>query len=154
MATLFLLIFRFPYATMIGVLNGFCALLPVIGGYLGAILGTLIILADAPQMAVMFLIMIIVIQNVVGTLVFPRLIGRSLGLPAVWTLAAVTIGSGMAGISGIVIGVPLAAFAYRSLEEEIKRREQAEKRKAAARKQLPADGNEKTESTKEEHAGC
>ncbi len=153
-ATLFLLIFRFPYATMIGVLNGFCALLPVIGGYLGAILGTLIILADAPQMAVMFLIVIIVIQNVVGTLVFPRLIGRSLGLPAVWTLAAVTIGSGMAGISGIVIGVPLAAFAYRSLEEEIKRREQAEKRKAAARKQLPADGNEKTESTKEEHAGC
>ena len=122
-STIFLLIFRFPYATMIGVLNGFCALLPVIGGYIGAILGTLIILADSPQMAVMFLIVIVVIQNVVGTLVFPRLVGRSMGLPAVWTLAAVTIGSGMIGISGIVIGVPLAAFAYRCLGEQVLKRE-------------------------------
>ena len=131
-STAFLLIFRFPYATMIGVLNGFCALLPVIGGYIGAILGTLIILADSPQMALMFLILIIVIQNVVGTLVFPRLVGRSLGLPAVWTLAAVTVGSGMVGITGIIIGVPLAAFAYRSLAEEVRRREEAQERLAEA----------------------
>lgn len=137
-STAFLLIFRFPYATMIGVLNGFCALLPVIGGYIGAILGTLIILADSPQMALMFLILIVVIQNAVGTLVFPRLIGRSLGLPAVWTLAAVTIGSGMMGISGIVIGVPLAAFGYRCLGEQVLKREaeQAEREKREKEKDL------------------
>ncbi len=119
----FLWIFRFPYATMIGVLNGFCALLPIVGGYIGAVLGTLIILADSPQMALMFLIVIVVIQNVVGTLVFPRLVGQSMGLPAVWTLAAVTIGSGMIGIAGIVIGVPLVAFAYRCLGEQVEKRE-------------------------------
>ena len=146
-SSVLLLIFGFPYATMIGVLNGFCALLPVIGGYIGAILGTLIILADAPQMALMFLVLIIVIQNVVGTLVFPKLVGRSLGLPAVWTLAAVTIGSGMAGISGIVVGVPLAAFAYRSLTEEVLRRENAS---AAAEKVKRAETEEKEQSTGEE----
>ena len=128
-STAFLLIFRFPYATMIGVLNGFCALLPIIGGYIGAILGTLMILADSPQMALAFLVMIVIIQNVVGTLVFPRLASQSLGLPAVWTLAAVTVGSGMAGISGIIIGVPVTAFAYRCLGEYVRKKEAVSARK-------------------------
>ena len=123
-------LFHFPYSTMIGVLNGFCALIPVVGGYIGAILGTLMILAEAPQMAFFFLILIIVIQNVVGTLVFPRLVGKSLGLPAVWTLAAVTVGSGTLGMIGILIGVPLAAFGYRVLVEEVRYRERKAEAKA------------------------
>ncbi len=131
-STAFLLAFRFPYATMIGVMNGFCALLPVIGGYIGAILGTLVILADSPRMAIMFLIVIIVIQNVVGTVVFPRLVGKSLGLPAVWTLAAVTIGGGLAGIGGIMIGVPGTAFAYRCLQEKVHRKEAEDREKVKA----------------------
>ncbi len=131
-STAFLLAFRFPYATMIGVMNGFCALLPVIGGYVGAILGMLVILADSPRMAIMFLIVIVVIQNVVGTIVFPRLVGKSLGLPAVWTLAAVTIGGGLAGIGGIMIGVPGTAFAYRCLQEKVLQKEAEEREKAKA----------------------
>lgn len=131
-STAFLLAFRFPYATMIGVMNGFCALLPVIGGYVGAILGMLVILADSPRMAIMFLIVIVVIQNVVGTVVFPRLVGKSLGLPAVWTLAAVTIGGGLAGIGGIMIGVPGTAFAYRCLQEKVLQKEAEEREKTKA----------------------
>ena len=141
-ATLVLWIFRFPYATMIGTLNGFCALIPVVGGYVGAILGTLMILSDAPQMAIFFLILIIVVQNVVGTFVFPRLVGQSLGLPAVWTLAAVTIGSGMLGIRGIVIGVPLTAFVYRCLKEYVKKRE-SQKKKEPERLGTAADAKER-----------
>ncbi len=132
-STIFLLIFKFPYATMIGVLNGFCALLPVIGGYVGAILGMLVILSDSPRMAIMFLIVIVVIQNVVGTVIFPRMMGKSLGLPAVWTLAAVTIGVGMAGLGGIIVGVPMTAFAYRCLRDKVHQQESREKaRKDAA----------------------
>jgi len=122
-ATVLMNIFRFPYASMIGALNGFCALIPVIGGYAGAILGTLMILADSPSMALFFLIFIIVLQNVIGTLVFPKLMGRSLGLPSGWTLAAVLVGSGLGGITGILIGVPLTAFGYRAVKEKLEEKE-------------------------------
>ena len=101
-------------------------------------------------MAVMFLVLIVVIQNLVGTLVFPRLVGRSLGLPAVWTLAAVTVGSGMAGISGIVVGVPLAAFAYRSLAEAVLKREQAEKEKKFAAGQKETEKEKEADLIREE----
>ncbi len=124
-ATVLLHIFRFPYSSMIGALNGFCALIPIIGGYTGAILGTLMILTDAPQMALFFLILIIVLQNVVGTLIYPRIAGQSLGLPSVWTLAAVLIGSGLGGITGILIGVPVTAFGYRMVKEKLESREKA-----------------------------
>ena len=121
--TLLMAVFRFPYASMIGTLNGFCALVPIIGGYIGATLGTLMILADAPGMALFFLLFIIALQNLIGTLVFPRLIGRSLGLPGVWTLTAVLIGSGVAGIMGILLGVPMVAFCYRMVSEKLRERE-------------------------------
>ncbi len=129
-STAFLLAFRFPYATMIGVMSGFCALLPVVGGYIGAVLGMLVILSDSPRMAIMFLIVIVVIQNVVGTIIFPRLVGKSLGLPAVWTLAAVTIGAGLAGIGGILVGVPMTAFFYRFLQDKIDQREAQDRARA------------------------
>ena len=122
-SSLLMLVFRFPYATMVGTLNGFCALVPIIGGYVGAILGTLMILADSPGMALVFLIFIMVLQNAVGTFVFPRLVGRTLGLPGAWTLAAVLIGSGMMGITGILLGVPLTAFFYRTIGEKLSHRE-------------------------------
>ena len=145
-ATVFMHIFRFPYASMIGALNGFCALIPVIGGYIGAILGTLMILADSPGMALFFLVFIILLQNGIGTLVFPRLIGRSLGLPAAWTLAAVLIGSGLGGITGILIGVPFTAFFFRLGGEVLKTREdemqkhEEEKKTAAGEENKPETG--------------
>ena len=124
-ATVLMNIFGFPYASMVGTLNGFCALIPVIGGYIGAILGTLMILTDSPSSALFFLIFIVVLQNVIGTIIFPKLIGNSLGLPSVWTLAAVLIGSGLAGIVGILLGVPLTAFFYRLVKKHLETREAA-----------------------------
>jgi len=122
-ASILMNIFRFPYASMIGTLNGFCALIPVVGGYIGAILGTLMILTDSPGMALFFLIFIVVLQNVIGTLVFPKLMGQSMGVPSGWTLAAVLIGSGLGGITGILLGVPLFAFGYRMVKEKLEERE-------------------------------
>ena len=122
-ATLLMNLFRFPYASMIGALNGFCALIPVIGGYVGAVLGTLMILTDNPGMALFFLIFIVVLQNVVGTLIFPRIVGQSLGMPSAWTLAAVLVGTGLGGIAGILIGVPATAFVYRMVKEKLEERE-------------------------------
>ncbi len=144
-ATVLMNIFRFPYASMIGALNGFCALIPVIGGYIGAILGKLMILADYPGMALFFLIFIVVLQNGIGTLVFPRLIGRSLGLPAAWTLAAVLIGSGLDGITGILIGVPFTAFFFRLGAEMLKNRE-AEQQKAGKGEEPAAGGETEPEA--------
>lgn len=133
-ATVLMHVFGFPYASMIGSMNGFCALIPVIGGYLGAILGTLMILTDSPGMALFFLIFIVVLQNAIGTFVFPKLIGRTLQLPSAVTLTAVLIGSGIGGISGILLGVPLAAFAYRMGKEKLEEQE--------ARMGLEGDGRE------------
>ena len=130
-ATLLMHVFGFPYASMVGTLNGFCALIPVVGGYAGAILGTLMILTDDPGMALLFLVFIVVLQNLIGTLVFPRLVGQSLGLPSGWTLAAVLVGSGLGGIMGILIGVPMTAFCYRMIREKMDEKE----RKAANKKE-------------------
>ena len=124
-ATVLMNIFRFPYASMIGTMNGFCALVPVIGGYVGAVMGTLMILTDNPGMALFFLIFIVVLQNVIGTLVFPRIVGQSLGIPSGWTLAAVLVGTGLGGVTGILIAVPLTAFGYRMVKEKLEEREKA-----------------------------
>ncbi len=138
-STVILMVFRFPYGSMIGALNGICALIPILGGYIGALLGALMILADSPQMAFAFLIVIVVIQNVVGILIFPRLASRSMGLPAVWSLAAVTVGGGMGGIGGIIVGVPIAAFFYRCLGDYVKSRE--DNRTKAKSLQVQSEGS-------------
>ena len=149
-AAILMNVFGFPYASMIGTMNGFCALIPVIGGYVGAILGTLMILADSPGMALFFLIFIVVLQNVIGTLVFPKLIGQSLGLPAPWTLAAVLIGSGLRGIFGITVGVPLTAFGYRRVAMTLKEREQ---KAEEARKLKTSSETERDEERSETESG-
>ncbi len=152
-STILLLIFRFPYATMIGALSGFCALIPVVGGYVTAILGSLMILSDSPQMALFFLILIVVVQNVIGTFVFPRLVGNSLGLPAVWTLAAVTVGLGMFGIIGVFIGVPLTAFGYRCLAIAVQTREEKERLSAAKEGGGASDCEGAPDAASEERTG-
>ena len=118
-----MLIFQFPYAGMIGALIGFTALIPVAGAYIGAIVGFIMILTVSPIKAVLFLVFIVVLQQVEGNLVYPRVVGGSLGLPAVWVLAAVTVGGGLMGIMGMLIGVPIAAALYRLIREDIRRRE-------------------------------
>lgn len=118
-----MLIFRFPYAGMIGALIGFTALIPVAGAYIGAIVGFIMIFTVSPVKALLFIVFIVVLQQVEGNLVYPKVVGGSLGLPAVWVLAAVTIGGGLMGIMGMLIGVPIAAALYRLIREDVNRRE-------------------------------
>lgn len=124
-----MIIFGFPYAAMIGALIGFTALIPIAGAYIGGIVGFIMILTVSPVKAVLFVVFLLILQQMEGNLIYPRVVGGSLGLPAVWVLAAVTIGGSLMGILGMLMGVPIAASLYRLLKEDIRRREQREKDK-------------------------
>lgn len=113
-------IFRFPYAVMIGTLIGFTALIPIAGAYIGAGVGAFMILTvSSPLRAIGFLIFIIVLQQLEGNLIYPRVVGSSIGLPGVWVLAAVTIGGGLLGVPGMLIGVPTTAAIYQLLRKKV-----------------------------------
>ena len=121
LCTLGMLIFRFPYATMVGALVAFTALIPVAGAYIGAGVGAFMILTVSPVKALLFLVYIIILQQLEGNIIYPRVVGSSIGLPGIWVLAAVTVGGGVAGIPGMLLGVPLAAAAYRLIREDVAR---------------------------------
>ena len=110
---------RLPYATMVGALVGFTALIPVAGAYIGAGVGAFMILTVDPFQALIFLVFLVILQQLEGNLIYPKVVGSSLGLPGIWVLAAVTVGGGILGIGGMLLGVPLAAAAYRILREEV-----------------------------------
>ena len=118
-----MLIFRFPYAVMIGTLVGFTALIPVAGAYIAAFIGAFMIFTVDPMQAVWFLVFLIVLQQIEGNLIFPRVVGSSIGLPALWVLAAVTVGGGLFGMAGMLLGVPLAASVYQLLSRDMTARE-------------------------------
>ena len=114
-------ILQLPYAGMIGALVAFTALIPVAGAYIGAGVGAVMILTVSPVKALIFLIFIIVLQQLEGNLIYPKVVGTSIGLPAIWVLAAVVLGGGVLGIPGMLLGVPLAATAYKLLREDLNR---------------------------------
>ncbi len=116
-----MLLLRFPYAVMIGTLIGFTALIPIAGAYIGAGVGAFMIFMVSPMQAVAFLIFIVILQQLEGNLIYPRVVGSSIGLPAVWVFAAVTIGSGLMGILGMLLAVPMAAVFYQLLREDIQK---------------------------------
>ena len=91
---------RLPYAMMIGTLIGFTALIPVAGAYIGAGVGAFMILTVSPVKALIFLIFVVILQQLEGNLIYPKVVGSSIGLPGIWVLAAVTIGGGLMGIPG------------------------------------------------------
>lgn len=123
LCTLGMALFRLPYATMIGTLVGATALLPVVGAYLGAGIGAFMILTVNPLQALVFLIFIAVLQQLEGNLIYPRVVGTSIGLPGIWVLAAVTVGGGIGGIAGMLLAVPVTATFYRLLRTDVQRRQ-------------------------------
>ncbi len=114
-----MLILQIPYAPMIGALMGFTALIPIVGGFIGAGIGAFLILMESPVKALIFIIFVIILQQIEGNLIYPKVVGKSLGLPGIWVLAAVTVGGGVMGIGGMLIGVPLAAAGYRLLQTRL-----------------------------------
>lgn len=119
LCTLGMLLLQLPYATMIGALTCFTALIPVAGAYIGAAVGAFMILTVSPVKALVFLVFIVVLQQLEGNIIYPRVVGFSMGLPGIWVLAAVTVGGGIMGIPGMLLGVPLAAAAYRLLSRAV-----------------------------------
>lgn len=127
LCTVGMLIFRFPYATMIGALVAFTALIPVAGAYIGAGVGAFMILTVSPMKALLFLVFILVLQQLEGNIIYPRVVGSSIGLPGIWVLAAVTVGGGIMGVAGMLIGVPLTAALYRIIGDDVNQELQKQK---------------------------
>lgn len=117
--TLGMTILRLPYAAMIGALIAFTALIPVAGAYIGAFIGAFMILMVSPVKALIFLIFLVILQQLEGNLIYPKVVGNSLGLPSILVLAAVTIGGGIAGVGGMLLGVPITAAIYRIVKDDI-----------------------------------
>lgn len=124
-----MLILQLPYATMIGALVAFTALIPVAGAYIGAIVGAFMILTVSPVKAIIFLVFIVVLQQLEGNIIYPKVVGASMGLPGIWVLAAVTVGGGVMGIPGMLLGVPLAAAVYRLVQDDVNRPASADTKK-------------------------
>ncbi len=114
-----MLILRLPYAMMIGTLIGFTALIPVAGAYIGAGVGAFMILTVSPIQALIFLVFVVILQQLEGNLIYPKVVGSSIGLPGVWVLAAVTIGGGLMGIPGMLLGVPTTAAVYQLIRNDL-----------------------------------
>lgn len=121
-------ILRLPYAGPIGAMVGLTALIPIFGAYIGAVLGGFMILTVEPKQAILFLIFLIILQQLEGNLIYPKVVGSSIGLPGIWVLAAIMIGSGLAGVTGMLIGVPIAASCYKLLRDATIKKEKEKNR--------------------------
>lgn len=107
-----MMIFQMPYALLISVLIALCALIPIVGAFIGCIVGALLILMISPFKALMFIIMFLVLQQVEGNLIYPHVVGGSIGLPSLWVLVAVTVGANLMGVMGMLIFIPICSVCY------------------------------------------
>ena len=105
-------ILRMPYALLIGVLIAFTALIPIFGAFIGCAVGSFLIFMVSPKQAIIFIIVFLVLQQIEGNLIYPHVVGESVGLPSIWVLAAVTIGGNLMGIVGMLVFIPLLSLVY------------------------------------------
>lgn len=123
LCTVGMLILRLPYAPMIGALVGVTALIPIVGAFIGTIVGAFLILTVSPLQALIFVVFLLILQQLEGNLIYPKVMGARINLPAMWVFAAVTIGGNLAGAVGMLLGVPAASAIYELLKEATKKRE-------------------------------
>ena len=120
-----MVIFGLPYASTVSVLIGFCALIPVFGSVIGTILGAFLILMVSPVKAIIFVIFIIVLQQIDNSFIYPKVVGKSIGLPGMWVLLSVTVGARIYGILGMLIATPLCSMLYilfsKTVNEKVKK---------------------------------
>ena len=110
-------ILRMPYALLIGILIAFTALIPIFGAFIGCAVGSFLIFMVNPQQAILFVIVFLVLQQIEGNLIYPHVVGESVGLPSIWVLAAVTIGGNLMGIVGMLVFIPLLSVIYTIFRE-------------------------------------
>ena len=110
-------ILRMPYALLIGIIIAFTALIPIFGAFIGCALGTFMIFMVNPKQAVVFIILFLVLQQVEGNLIYPHVVGNSVGLPSIWVLAAVSVGGNLMGVVGMLIFIPIVSVIYTLFRE-------------------------------------
>lgn len=115
-------IFRMPYMPLVSVIIAITALVPIVGAFVGCFLGAFFILVDDPVMAFWFVIMFLILQQIEGNLIYPKVVGTSIGLPGMWVLVAVAVGGGTMGIAGMLIMIPLASVVYALIREFTEKR--------------------------------
>lgn len=123
LCTIGMLILQLPYAPMVGALVGVTALIPIVGAFIGTVAGAFLILTVSPLKAFIFVAFLMTLQQIEGTLIYPKVVGSKINLPAMWVLAAVTVGGNLAGPVGMLLGVPVASAAYELLKEATAKRE-------------------------------
>lgn len=115
-------ILRFPYALLVGVVIAFTALIPIFGAFIGCVIGTFLMLVSNPMQAVAFVILFLVLQQIEGNLIYPHVVGGSVGLPSIWVLVAVTVGGSLMGVVGMLIFIPLSSVVYALFREVVYKR--------------------------------
>jgi len=117
-----MLILGYEYAVLISVLVGLTSVIPIVGAFIGVVPSVFILLIVNPSHAIGFLIFILILMQFEGNLIYPKVVGNSIGLPPLWVLSALIIGGGLFGILGMIIGIPLASIAYQLIKEDVKKR--------------------------------
>lgn len=114
-----MLVLRIPYAASVSILVGFTALIPVFGAFIGTIVGAFLIFMISPVKALVFIIFILILQQFEGNLIYPKVVGKSVNLPSIWVLVAVTIGASLSGVIGMLISVPIVSIFYSILTTNV-----------------------------------
>ena len=114
-----MLILQVPYAIPIGVLIGVTALIPIVGAFIGIIIGAILILSVEPVKVITFIVYILTLQQIEGNLIYPKVVGSSVGLPGIWVLVAVSVGGDLFGIVGMLLGLPTASVLYTLFKEKV-----------------------------------
>ena len=117
-----MLVLRLPYASTVSIMIGSTSLIPLVGAFIGAIIGVVLILTQSVSQAFIFVIFIIVLQQVESNLIYPRVVGGSVGLPPMWVLVAISIGGAIANIFGMFVAVPIAAALYKLFRDDLRKR--------------------------------
>lgn len=112
-----MMLLQFPYAMLVGVLIAFTALIPVFGAFIGCAVGFILILMVNPLQALAFLVLFFVLQQIEGNLIYPHVVGNSVGLPSIWVLVAVTVGGSLMGVAGMLVFIPLVSVLYTLFRE-------------------------------------
>lgn len=150
-------IFRFPYAAMISVLIAVLSFIPIIGAFTGCFVGAFFILIQNPIQAIWFVVYFLVLQQIEGNFIYPRVVGSSIGLPAMWVLAAVSLGGSIFGIAGMILFIPLTSVVYALIKQTVKKRVKkqklerlkAEEEKAKAKQKVAHEKNVPVKTVKE-----
>ena len=132
LCTLGMFILRLPYAAMIGAVTVVMAFIPVVGALLSGAVGAFLIFMESPVKALIFIIFIVLLQQIEGDLIYPKVVGNSMGLPSIWVLAAVTVGAGMFGVIGMLLSVPAASTVYRLIKYDVARKNELLRLKTTA----------------------